>query len=107
MLLPSLRLETRTRGVVKGIPFFVDDLFMRTVQRDPYKLASAEKEVDRGYETFLMNECRQQKRHKRNLEQKALQSKVGREEKERLHQNAQRFQTTRCDEHADLYLRKR
>ncbi|GMI33893.1 hypothetical protein TeGR_g2793 [Tetraparma gracilis] len=100
-------LETRTRGVVKGIPFFVDDLFMRTVQRDPYKLASAEKEVDRGYETFLMNECRQQKRHKRNLEQKALQRELGREEKERLHQNAQRFQTTRCDEHADLYLRKR
>jgi hypothetical protein len=91
--------------VVKGIPYFVNDDFLRSVHRDPYKKSSVEKQVDKAYETYLVNECRQQKRTKRQLEQKALNHRGSRTEKEELTERAKSFLTSRCKEHEDLYVR--
>ena len=90
---------------MRGIPYFVNDDFLRTVNRDPYKLAKVEQLVDKSYETFLINECRQQKKHKRQLEQKALNHRGTRDEKDELIDRSRKFETTRCQEHNDLYVR--
>ena len=74
-------MRTRHRGVVKDIPYFVSDKFMRTYYRDPYKLSQVERMVERSYDTFLQNECRNQRKHKRQLEQRAYSYKATKETK--------------------------
>ena len=99
------KLATKTRGVVKDIPFFVEDNFLRSVNRDPYKLAQVEKMMYKSYETYLINECRQQKKYKKQLEQEALNHRGSKEAKQDLVNKARDYQTHRCQEHEDLYYR--
>jgi hypothetical protein len=96
-------METRHRGVVKDIPYFVSDKFMRTYYRDPYKVAQVERMVERAYDTYLVNECRNQRKYKRQLEQRANNYRGNQETRDGLLNEAVKFELTRCDEHRDLF----
>lgn len=99
-------MRTRHRGVVKDIPYFVSDKFMRTYYRDPYKLSQVERMVERSYDTFLQNECRNQRKHKRQLEQRAYSYKGDEATKDDLVDEARRYELTRCDEYRDIFQYK-
>ncbi len=100
-------METKVRGVVKDIPYFVSDSFLRTYNRDPYKLAQVERMVESAYDSYLQAECRNQRRHKRQLQQRADNFRGGKDEKDRLVDDAVAFELSRCHEHEDLFSRKR
>merc|ERR1719296_146502 len=53
---------------VKDIPYYVSDQFLRTVARDRYQLSQVERMVERSYQTYLHDECKNQKAYKRKLE---------------------------------------
>ncbi|GMH47149.1 hypothetical protein TrRE_jg5608 [Triparma retinervis] len=100
-------METRHRGVVKDIPYFVSDKFMRTYYRDPYKVAQVERMVEKAYDTYLVNECRNQRKYKRQLEQRANNYRGNQETRDGLLNEAVKFELTRCEEHRELFQNKR
>mmetsp|Transcript_10453 Transcript_10453/g.21752 ORF Transcript_10453/g.21752 Transcript_10453/m.21752 type:complete len:401 (+) Transcript_10453:222-1424(+) len=56
---------------VKDIPYYVTEKFLRTIHRDRYQLTQVERMVEKSYERYLFDECKNQKAYKRNLELKA------------------------------------
>ena len=50
------RLDTRLTNV-KGIPFFVDDKFLKSFYRNRHQLGQVEQMVERAYEDYLVTEC--------------------------------------------------
>jgi curved DNA-binding protein CbpA len=100
-------LETSQKGVVKDIPFYVTDKFLRSHARDPYQLAQVERLVERAYDQYLINECQSQRSHKRKLEQRAVNFRGAAEQKEAELRRAREYELTRCDERRDLFANKK
>ncbi len=90
---------------VKDIPFYVSDQFLRTIARDRYQLSQVERMVERGYESYLMEECKNQKLYKRRLEKRAASTHRTLKEAERviLKKKAEEFELSRCLELEDLF----
>lgn len=89
---------------VKDIPFFVTDRFLRTYNRDRYQLAQVENLVERSYERYLVDECKNQKTYKQRLEATVnSKKKVDEQERSRRAKKAAEFELTRCIELEDLY----
>ncbi|KAL7439872.1 hypothetical protein ACHAXH_006519 [Discostella pseudostelligera] len=90
---------------VKDIPFYVSDQFLRTIARDRYQLSQVERMVERSYESYLMEECKNQKLYKRRLEKRASSTHRTLKEEERLvlKKKAEEFELSRCMELEDLF----
>jgi hypothetical protein len=90
---------------VKDIPYYVSDQFLRTIARDRYQLSQVERMVERGYESYLMEECKNQKLYKRRLEKRAASTHRTLKEEERviLKKKAEEFELSRCLELEDLF----
>lgn len=90
---------------VKDIPFYVSDQFLRTIARDRYQLSQVERMVERGYEKYLVEECKNQKTYKRRLEKRAAATRSSLSDVERanLAKKAEEFELTRCIELEDLF----
>lgn len=93
-------LATKLSGV-KDIPYFVTDKFMRTYHRDRYQLAQVERMVEKNYHDYVMQECKAQKKYKRQLEQQA--SRLTGEERASLLRRAEEFELSRCIEFENLF----
>jgi len=87
---------------VKDIPYFVDNQFMRTLYRDRYQLAQVERMVERAYENYLVDECNDQRRHKKSMIKEA-ENKPTQEEIEMAKKTAEKFQLPRCIELNELF----
>lgn len=87
---------------VKGIPYFVDGGFMKTIYRNRYKIAQVERMVQSAYEGYLVEECRSQEKYKSTLLAEA-NKKESPDEMKAARKAAQQFQLSRCDELSDLY----
>ena len=96
-------METKHRGVVRDIPYFVTDKYMRSTVRDPYKSAQVERMVEKSYEQYLQAECRAQRKHQRQLRQRAAGYRGDPRKGEQMANEADEFKLTRCDEHRDLF----
>mmetsp|Transcript_6471 Transcript_6471/g.9707 ORF Transcript_6471/g.9707 Transcript_6471/m.9707 type:complete len:202 (+) Transcript_6471:3-608(+) len=90
---------------VKDIPYFVSDQFLRTVARDRYQLSQVERMVERSYERYLSDECKNQKAYKRKLELLSAKGRITEAERENLMRKARGFELTRCLELEDLFPR--
>ncbi|KAL7541130.1 hypothetical protein ACHAXR_012043 [Thalassiosira sp. AJA248-18] len=88
---------------VKDIPYFVSEQFIRTVARDRYQLSQVERMVERSYERYLLDECKNQKAYKRKLEILSSKSKISDVERANLVKKANGFDLTRCLELEDLF----
>ncbi|GMH88709.1 hypothetical protein TrVE_jg991 [Triparma verrucosa] len=99
-------METKHRGVVKDIPYFVSDKFMRTTIRDPYKVSQVERLVEKSYDQFLQNECRAQRKHQRQLQQRAASFRGDQRKRASMQADADAFELSRCQEHKDLFMNK-
>mmetsp|Transcript_21210 Transcript_21210/g.43455 ORF Transcript_21210/g.43455 Transcript_21210/m.43455 type:complete len:461 (-) Transcript_21210:1592-2974(-) len=89
---------------VRDIPFYVTDKFLRTIQRDQFQLGQVERMVEKSYRTYLVNECKNQKRYKMQLERGAREKRgVTEEERNRLLRRAQEFELSRCIEFENLF----
>lgn len=89
---------------VKDIPYFVTDQFMRSYYRDRYQLAQVERMVERSYQQYLVQECRNQRAYKRQLEHEASKSPA--DERESNMKRAQEYELGRCIELQDLFPQK-
>lgn len=87
---------------VKGIPYFVDDGFMKTIYRNRYKIAQVERMVQTAYEGYLVDECKNQEKYKTGLLAEANR-KGSLEEIKAARKAAQQFELSRCDELSDLF----
>ena len=87
---------------MKGIPYFVDDGFMKTIYRNRYKIAQVERMVQAAYEGYLVEECRSQEKYKSNLLSEA-NKKESPDEMKAARKVAQQFELSRCDELSDLF----
>lgn len=94
-------LQTKLTAV-KDIPYFVDTKFMRTLYRDRYQLAQVERMVERAYENYLVDECNNQRRHKKSLLKEA-QDKATEEEIEVARRTAEKFELFRCVELNEIF----
>ncbi|GMI03409.1 hypothetical protein TrLO_g3012 [Triparma laevis f. longispina] len=99
-------METKHRGVVKDIPYYVSDKFMRTTIRDPYKVAQVERLVEKSYDQFLQNECRAQRKHQRQLQQRAAAFRGDPRKRASMLKDAEGYELSRCEEHKDLFQSK-
>lgn len=86
---------------VKDIPYFVTDKFMRTYYRDRYQLSQVERMVEKHYHDYLVQECKAQKRFKRDLEQQA--SRMSGEGKVTQMRRAEEVELSRCTEFDHLF----
>jgi hypothetical protein len=94
-------LKTRLTGV-KDIPYYVTDKFLRTYHRDRYQLSQVERMVEQAYEEYLVEECTSQEKYQVSLAREAHRNK----EDVRLHQRAQSFELSRCQELNELFPRR-
>lgn len=90
---------------VKGIPYFVDAGFMKTIYRNRYKIAQVERMVQTAYEGYLVDECKSQEKYKNSLLAEA-NKKESPEGIKAARKAAQQFDLSRCDELGDLFPRK-
>lgn len=89
---------------VKDIPYYVDDRFLRTYNRDRYQLAQVERMVEKTYHNYLVNECNNQASYKKRLEKDAREKTgVTEEERNRLLRRAEEFELSRCTELENLF----
>ena len=88
---------------VKDIPYFVSDQFLRTVARDRYQLSQVERMVERSYEKYLTDECKNQKAYKRKLELLSAKKTVSEAERANLLKKANNFDLSRCLEWEELF----
>lgn len=89
---------------VKDIPYYVDDRFLRTYNRDRYQLAQVERMVEKTYHNYLVNECNNQATYKKRLEKDAREKTgVTEEERNRLLRRAEEFELSRCTELENLF----
>lgn len=94
----------RTRlAKVKDIPYYVSDQFLRTVARDRYQLSQVERMVERSYERYLGEECRNQRAYKTRLERSALSRTLSDADREKVRRKAEAFELGRCVELEDLF----
>jgi Domain of unknown function (DUF1977) len=93
-------LATKLTGV-KDIPYFVTDNFMRTYHRDRYQLAQVERMVEKHYHDYLVQECKAQKKYKKELEQQAL--RLTGDARATQMRRAEEFELGRCIEFDDLF----
>mmetsp|Transcript_4041 Transcript_4041/g.5808 ORF Transcript_4041/g.5808 Transcript_4041/m.5808 type:complete len:419 (+) Transcript_4041:89-1345(+) len=91
---------------VKDIPYFVTDKFMRTYHRDRYQLAQVERLVERTYNQYLTDECKSQKKYKRQLQTAAQNLPHSDPKKERQLKKANAFDLSRCEELQDLFPKR-
>lgn len=91
---------------VKGIPYFVDSDFLKTIYRNRYKIAQVERMVQASYEGYLVDECRSQEQYKSSLLAEANR-KGSPEEAKAARREAQQFELSRCDELGDLFPHRR
>mmetsp|Transcript_40613 Transcript_40613/g.98091 ORF Transcript_40613/g.98091 Transcript_40613/m.98091 type:complete len:424 (-) Transcript_40613:155-1426(-) len=87
---------------VKGIPYFVDAGFMKTIYRNRYKIAQVERMVQTAYEGYLVDECKSQEKYKSSLLAEA-NKKESHAEVTAARKAAQQFELSRCDELRDLF----
>lgn len=87
---------------MKDIPYYVTEKFLRTIHRDRYQLTQVERMVEKSYERYLFDECRNQKAYKRNLELKA-KKRITEDERTKLMKKAAGFELSRCLELEDLF----
>jgi hypothetical protein len=80
----------------------VDNKFVKTLYRDRYQLAQVERMVENAYENYLVDECNNQRRHKKKMIAEASQKPTV-EEKELAKIKAQQFELTRCVELNELF----
>ena len=59
--------------------------------------------VERSYERYLVDECKNQKAYKRKLEILSTKKKVSDQERLKLEKKANGFELTRCIELEDLF----
>ena len=89
---------------VKDIPYYVDDRFLRTYNRDRYQLAQVERMVETSYHKYLVQECNNQATYKKRLEKDAREKTgVTQEERNRLLRRAEEFELSRCTEMESLF----
>ena len=89
---------------IKDIPYYVDDRFLRTFNRDRYQLAQVERMVEKSYHTYLVQECGNQSTYKKRLERDARERRgVTEEERSRLLRRAEEFELVRCVELENLF----
>jgi len=89
---------------VKDIPYYVDDRFLRTYNRDRYQLAQVERMVESTYHKYLVSECNNQATYKKRLEKDAREKAgVTEEERNRLQRRAEEFELSRCTELENLF----
>jgi len=87
---------------VKDIPYYVTEKFLRTIHRDRYQLTQVERMVEKSYERYLFDECKNQKAYKRNLELKA-KKRITEDERTKLMKKAAGFELSRCLELEDFF----
>ena len=75
---------------------------MKSYYRDRYQLAQVERLVEKTYAQYLVDECKQQKAYKRQLENQAKRMPAS-DAKERSLRKAAEFELSRCDEYNDLF----
>ena len=97
-------LKTRLTKV-KDIPYFVNNKFLRTYNRNSYQLGQVERMVEAAYENYLVKECNKQRSYKRSLERDATKHPTD-EANERARRIAKEFELTRCTELNDLFPKK-
>eukprot|EP00980_Cylindrotheca_fusiformis_P001513 scaffold346_cov116-Cylindrotheca_fusiformis.AAC.27 len=95
------RLDTKLTKV-KDIPYYVTPKFLRTYYRDRYQLAQVERMVETAYETYLVTECKSQRKYKKTLLEEA-NSKPTKEEQEIAKRIATQYELSRCVELNDLF----
>ena len=102
---PHLHPQSTKITAVKDIPYYVSDQFLRTIARDRYQLSQVERMVERSYEAYLVEECKNQKLYKRRLEKRASSTHRTLKEDERsvLKKKAEEFELSRCMELEDLF----
>jgi hypothetical protein len=103
------RLDTRLTNV-KGIPFFVDDKFLKSFYRNRHQLGQVEQMVERAYEDYLVTECKTQLEYKRQLEANAAnqqQHGASEEAKRKAQERAAAFALSRCEELEDFFPRRK
>ena len=59
--------------------------------------------VERSYERYLVDECKNQKAYKRKLELLSTKSTISEQERKHLNKKASDFELTRCVELEDLF----
>lgn len=89
-------------SVVKEIPYFVTDQFVRTIGRDRYQLSQVERMVEESYKRFLFDECKNQKDYKKRLEMLVTRAR-SEQERDNLTRKANNFDLTRCIELEELF----
>ena len=100
---PFIReLKTTTSGV-KDIPYFVQDKFLRSINRDPYQLRQVEGMVEKSYEIFLQNKCKEEKSTKRKMLSRAEKIRTSEEDRNREVKKAREARMVRCEEHRSLF----
>jgi hypothetical protein len=102
---PHIHPQSTKITSVKDIPYYVSDQFLRTIARDRYQLSQVERMVERSYEAYLVEECKNQKLYKRRLEKRASSTHRTLKEDERivLKKKAEEFELSRCMELEDLF----
>lgn len=88
---------------VKDIPYFVSDQFLRTIYRDRYQLSQVERIVERSYQRYLLDECKNQKDYKKKLERMTTNTRIQEEDRNKLKRKLDGFDLTRCVELEDLF----
>lgn len=88
---------------VKDIPYFVSDQFLRTIHRDRYQLSQVERMVERSYERYLVDECKNQKEYKKKLERMTSNNRISEVDRNKLAKKLAGFDLTRCLELEDLF----
>jgi hypothetical protein len=88
---------------VKDIPYFVSDQFLRTIYRDRYQLSQVERMVERSYERYLTDECKNQKDYKKKLERMTANTRISEVDRNKLAKKLAGFDLTRCVELEDLF----
>lgn len=101
----SNRLSTRLT-TVKDIPYYVSDRFLHTYNRNRYQLGQVEAMVERAYEQYLVDECKNQVNYKRKLESEA-QKVVDANERMQQFERASKLELSRCSELEDLFPRRK
>lgn len=89
---------------VKDIPYFVTDQFMRSYYRDRYQLAQVERMVEKSYNKYLVQECKNQETYKIQLMKQAKERNgMTHADRDRQMKKAEAFELTRCKELEQLF----
>ena len=93
-------------STVRDIPFFVTDNFLRSYYRSRSQLVRVERMVENAYEQYLLAECTKQQNYKKRLLSGARKERTA-EGQNKLLQQANAFELSRCLELVDLYPKRK